>query len=196
MKSSLCNGLVLVLALTALTACSIVPETEPLQLLDPQPEPAPGFDQPAPWTLDLARPETDPVRDSTRVLVRTEDGRLQSYGRMRWVAPIPELLRRSMIRHWRDQGLAEEIHQSGAGGDRLLAIDLRRFELERAVSGLVAVIDIEVRLHAAPAYAVIFRTRLRNEQSLGSTDPAGVNDAFETLLESMLRSLGDQLRAD
>ena len=57
-------------ALLLAAACSIIPESEPVQLLDPQlPSPS-AAGQSVAWTLNVTRPESDPARDSSRVLVR------------------------------------------------------------------------------------------------------------------------------
>lgn len=181
-------------ALALLSGCSLWPESKPVQILDPSPATAEAFPSAAPWSLDLARPETDPVRDSSRVLVRTSDGRLNNYSSVRWVAPTPDMLRRLMVRHWRDRGLSAEIRSAGSGGDRLLSIDLRRFELEESDPDLTAVIEIEARLHDSPSYEVTARTRLSQRKILDGRGPAAVNAAFESALEALLTESANWLR--
>ena len=117
------------------SACSILPESAPVQMLDPQLQPPPAASKPIPWTLNVARPESDPVRDSTRVLVRTGAGQLQVHASARWVAAAPELLRTRLVRYLRDSQRIAQVSAGAAGMDRTLALDLRAFELVETGDG-------------------------------------------------------------
>ncbi|MDT8439183.1 MAG: ABC-type transport auxiliary lipoprotein family protein [Wenzhouxiangellaceae bacterium] len=198
MKSTPGFGPVVVSLIVAalLSACSLLPEAAPVQTLDPRPSGGAPFAEAVDWTLDVARPVTDPVRDSNRVLVRTADGRLQNYASARWVAPSPELLRTLLLRHARDRNLAAEIQAGGGGGDRLLAIDLRRFELEQAGAALTAVIELDARLYLAPRYELSRSTLISERQALSGADAAAVNAAFEALLTRLLQQLGAWVREE
>ncbi len=169
----------------ALSACSILPQATPTQVLDPRLPAAADTPAPVRWTLDVARPETDPVRDSNRVLVRTVDGRLQVHGAARWAAPAPDLLRTLLVRRLRDRQLFANARSGSSGGDRLLAIDLRRFELD-AAGALEAVIVLEARLHDAPRYE-LRHSRLFEQRQVAVSAAAGdINAAFETLLAAII----------
>jgi len=186
---------VLALAAMLLSACSIVPESPPVQLLDPRPEiPAPnqpGVD----WRLDVARPETDPVRDSTRVLVRTGDGQLQVQGSTRWIASPPDLLRGMLLRHVRDHRVMPDAAAGGSGAERLLAIDLRRFELDET-SDPRAIIVLEARLYQSPRYRIIDRHRFEHAAPLDAFEPGAINKAFEAALAGLIAELTNWLAKD
>jgi len=181
-------------SIAVLGGCSVVPEARPVRLLDPAPEVAAPDAAPADWSLDIVRPETDPARDSTRVLVRTGDGRLQVQERMRWIAPPPDLLRTLLIRHLRDHRVVAEANAASGGAERRLAIDLRRFELDDA-SNLEAVVTLEARLYGGPRRALLARTRLDARQAAADASPGATNAAFESALADTLSRLSEWLAA-
>lgn len=178
----------------ALAACSILPPSTPTQILDPRLPLASTAEarSTAPiatdWTLGVARPDTDPVRDSNRVLVRTADGRLQVHATARWAAAAPDLLRTLLLRRLRDRDLVADVKPDS--GDRLLTIDLRRFELDDTGS-LEAVIVLEARLHDAPAYGLRSSRLFEQRQTTASAEPGDINAAFEAVLLAMLDELAD-----
>ena len=179
---------ILLMLAAMLAACSILPETTPVQILDPRPEPGSATLQPVDWSLDIALPSADPQRDSNRVLVRTADGRLQVHGQARWAAAAPELLRLQLVRSLRDRELFADIGAGSSGGDRLLTIDLRRFELD-AGSALEAVIELEARLLDAPGYRLAASRLVEVRASLASADSSEINAAFSALLTELVDEL-------
>lgn len=175
--------------------CSILPETEPVRLIDPRIEAQPGVhgDRLA-WTLNIARPETDPVRDSNRVLVRTPAGQLQVHPTARWVAPAPELLRTALVRYLRDAEMLEQVGASAAGSDRTLVIDLRRFELARLDSGALRVsVRADALVYDSASAERIGRRSFDHEGEIASADSAAVVAGFQTALEQLARELADWL---
>lgn len=183
LRSTLALGLA-----AAVSACSILPQASPTQVLDPRLPAAADAPVAADWTLDVARPDTDPVRDSNRVLVRTADGRLQVHASARWAAPAPDLLRTLLVRRLRDRQLFADAIAGAGSGDRLLAIDLRRFELDDA-GALEAVIAVEARLHGAPRYELLHSRLFEHRRAAASAEPGDVNAAFETALAGLIDEL-------
>lgn len=182
------------LALASLAACSILPESEPVQLLDPQLAAPETADQSAAWTLNVARPEADPMRDSTRVLVRTARGQLQVHASARWIAAGPELLRTLLVRYLRDARSLDQVSAGAAGLDRTLALDLRRFELtETADERLAAEIRIEARLYDSRTAELLARERFERLEPVDSTQPADVIAGFETMLAGLMPAVAEWL---
>lgn len=173
-------------------ACSVLPESEPVQLLDPQlPGPA-GVRDGVSWSLDIPRPEADPVRDSTRVLVRTGEGQLQVHASARWVAAAPELFRTLLVRHLRDAGGVVQVATGAGGLDRTLALDLRRFELtETPRDGLEAEIRVEARLYDNASAGLLARHLFQARQSAPSSRPDHILSAFEGALGAIIPTLAD-----
>lgn len=169
------------------TACSIIPESAPVQLLDPQLQPpsasSPGTD----WSLNVSRPESDPARDSTRVLIRTGAGQLQVHSSARWVAAAPELLRTRLVRYLRDSRSIEQVSAGAAGLDRTLALDLRRFELVESGGGsLEAEVQFEARLYDSRSARLLARELFEARQQVQGTGPAEIVDGFEAVLDQLV----------
>ncbi len=181
-------------ALVLMVACSILPESAPVQLLDPQLKPPAAADRNISWTLNIARPESDPARDSTRVLVRTGAGQLQVHASARWVAAAPELLRTRLVRYLRDSGQIAQVSASAAGMDRTLALDLRAFELVETGDGrLEAEIRFEARLYDSRSSALLARELFEARHSVGGIGPAELVTGFEAVLGEVVPALADWL---
>lgn len=196
MKNTLNRTIFTALLLSALTACSILPESEPVQLLDPRlPSSSPETQtQSAPWTLNVTRPESDPTRDSTRVLVRTGQGQLQVHPTGRWVAAAPELLRSLLVRHLRDANVLSQVSAGAAGMDRTLALDLRRFELaETGENGLQSEIQVEARLFDSRSAELLGSKLFENRQPVDAADTDAIVQGFETALGEIIPALADWL---
>lgn len=178
--------------LAALAGCSIGPEAKTVQLLDPRPDSGPAHaGEPASWSLGVTRPDTDPTRDSNRVLVRTDQGQLKVHPSARWVASAPDLFRTLLIRHLRDQALLAQAGPGAAGADRILAIDLRRFELTEHGGSLAVEITAEARLYDSRSNDLLARRVFDARRGLASARPDLINDGFEQVLAELLPALGD-----
>ena len=180
--------------LLAATACSILPQSERVQLLDPQLQMPPTAGRGAEWTLNVARPESDPARDSTRVLVRTDAGQLQIHASARWVAAAPELLRTRLVRYLRDSQRIAQVSAGAAGMDRTLALDLRAFELVETGDGrLEAEIRIEARLYEGRSADLLARKLFEARRPVGGTGPAELVTGFEAVLGELIPELAGWL---
>jgi len=181
-------------ALLLMAACSILPETQPVQLLDPQLDSPAAASQGVDWTLNVARPESDPARDSTRVLVRTGEGQLQVHANARWVAAAPELVRTRLVRYLRDSQSIDQVSAGAAGLDRTLALDLRRFELVETGDGrLEAEIRLEARLYDSRSAELLARELFEARHAVGGAGPAEVVGGFEAVLGEVVPALADWL---
>lgn len=179
------------LLLVVAAGCSVLPQPDPVQLIDPRPGPPASTSDADRWSLSVARPETDPARDSARVLVRTVDGQLQLHPSARWVAPAPELLQTLALRWLRDGGTLRRVEAGVAGADRLLRIDLRRFELAESSpgGGLAFVVVADARLAEADGAALIDRRLLAARADVAGDDAASIIEAAEAGLSALLTDL-------
>jgi cholesterol transport system auxiliary component len=181
-------------ALLLASACSILPESEPVQLLDPQLQSPPVANQDVAWTLNVARPESDPARDSARVLVRTGQGQLQVHASARWVAAAPELLRTRLVRYLRDSQRIGQVSAGGGGLDRTLALDLRAFELVETGDGrLAAEIRIEARVYDSRSAELLARELFEARRPVSGAGPAEIVEGFEAVLGQIIPALADWL---
>ncbi len=187
---------VVVLLLLVTAGCTVFPDAEPSRVLDPQPEmPTASGSEPQSWTLNVARPDTDPMRDSTRVLVRTESGQLQVHPSANWIAATPDLLRLLLVRHLRDTDRLAQVSSGAAGLDRTLALDLRQFELAEIPDGLQARIGLEARLYDSSSGKLLGRRLFQQRAPVDSIEPVRVNTGFETALAELIPDLADWVTA-
>lgn len=192
MTNGLNKSVAALVVLAAISACSILPESGPVQLLDPQVQAPAAASRQADWTLNIARPEADPLRDSTRVLVRTGQGQLQVHASARWVAAAPELLRTLLVRHLRDAGRLKQVSAGAAGQNRTLALDLRRFELtETGSDRLEAEIRVEARLYDSRTAELVGRRLFESRQPVDSSQAGQVLSGFEAVLGEIVTALSD-----
>lgn len=192
MTNALNKTLAAIFVLVTIGACSILPESDPVQLLDPR---LPGPEtaaQGADWALNIARPEADPARDSNRVLIRTGQGQLQVHASARWIAPAPELLRTLLVRYLRDSGRLREVSAGAAGQDRTLVLDLRQFELnESGGDQLQAQIRVEAGLYDSRSSELLARRLFESRQSTASAQPDRILSGFEAALGEIIPALAD-----
>ncbi|MEX2497887.1 MAG: ABC-type transport auxiliary lipoprotein family protein [Wenzhouxiangellaceae bacterium] len=175
------------------SACSILPESGPVQLLDPQLPTPEVAAQGAAWSLNVTRPESDPMRDSNRVLVRTGAGQLQVHPSARWVAAAPELLRTLLVRHLRDARQLEQVSADGSGLRRTLVLDLRRFELSESDDRLDAQIRLEARLYDSRSADLLARELFEVLRPIDAAQPAEIVSGFEAVLGEIIPALADWL---
>jgi len=192
MKFPSTGPLAALLTLGLAGACSILPESEPVQLLDPAiPAPEPAARE-AGWGLSVTRPESDPMRDSNRVLVRTAEGRLQVHPSARWTAAAPDLVRTLLVRHLRDAGRLEQVSAGAAGLEHTLALDLRRFELdETGANRLAAEIRIEARLYNNRTSSLMTRRLFQARSAIEEAVPGEIIDGFEAALGEIVPALSE-----
>lgn len=181
------KSLAVVFILSLAGACTILPESEPVQLLDPGIAVPDAAGESADWSLNVARPESDPIRDSNRVLVRTGQSQLQVHASARWTAAAPEMVRTLLVRHLRDAGSLEQVRTGASGLDRTLVLDLRRFELDDPGAGrLAAEIRLEARLYDSRSAALVARRLFEARESVDDSGPAEIVRGFETTLGAII----------
>jgi cholesterol transport system auxiliary component len=166
--------------LLLLSGCSLLPKSEAILRLDPHIQSSPGtYGEPAALTVAVVRPATDPARDSNRVQVRTSAGELQVLGRLRWIAPAPDLVQSTLIRHLRDTGAVADASADAAFADRMLQIDLRQFEIAEIAGGHQVVLVLDARWIETATGEVLRRRLIEHRGPIDGLDGARVVAAFE-----------------
>lgn len=141
--------LVLGLGLLSLTACSILPEAEPVnvyQLPSARIEP---LSQPAlPLALRINTPSAGFAQSSPRMLVNPEGNQLSTYKASRWSDPAPALMREYLVRAFNDAGLTVDVNtdEQALHADLHLGSELRRFQVVYPDGPIRVVIDFKARL--------------------------------------------------
>jgi len=185
----------LVTLLFVLTGCSLVPQSSPVTLIEPaldSQRATASSASPGNWTLRIDRPETDQVRDSRLVLVRDSDASLRVFSPARWVDNIPDLLRASIIRHLRDSRRLSDVSASAPLADRVLRIDLRKFEAVDDGSGpLRTEILIDARLFDGASGDILSRRVFAHSQAIDQVDAAAVAAGTGEALDRLVAELAD-----
>jgi ABC-type uncharacterized transport system auxiliary subunit len=111
------------------------------------------------------------------------------------VAPAPDLLQMLALRWLRDGSTLRRVEAGVVGADRLLRIDLRRFELaESAPDGdLAFVVVADVRLAEADDAALVDRRLLSARAAVADDDAATIIEAVESALSALLTDLATWL---
>lgn len=180
-----------------LNGCALIPERMPVTLLEPQPAaPETGSRSPAAWALQITRPTADQLRDSRQVLVRRGDSTLQVFARARWIDNVPELFRTLVVRYLADGDWIADVHATGVPSDRMLAMDVRHFEVVDESSSAPRVeVSISARLLDGRSGELIEARAFKARAELDRVDSAQIAGGFERALDRILPELADWLAA-
>lgn len=179
-------------AFILLSACTILPETEPLTIYQlPPPSQETGVSQLSLPTLRINTPQAGFAQSGPRILVNPEGDQLSTYKGARWTDPAPVLVREHLARAFRyrvsptqistdEQALHAEVH---------LGSDLRSFQVVYGAAGPVAVIDLDARLIQPKSREIIAARRFLIEQPLENVQVPYVVKAFKLASDELARQM-------
>ncbi|UYP30167.1 ABC-type transport auxiliary lipoprotein family protein [Pseudomonas sp. Z8(2022)] len=185
--------LTLLLAATLLGACSILPQSEPLDVyLLPATE-LPAQTQHVDWSLRVGSPVSNQLLDGTRIVVMPEPGRINTYQGVRWSERTPQLLRGRLLDAFQDDGRIQALSNEDQRlqADLELVSDLRSFHSEYRDGIPHALIRLEVSLVDARSQQIIASRRFSVSQAAGDTSIAAVVAAFGQAADQVARELVD-----
>ncbi|MGE8293930.1 MAG: ABC-type transport auxiliary lipoprotein family protein [Pseudomonas sp.] len=185
--------LTLLLAATLLGACSILPQSEPLDVyLLPATE-LPAQTQHVDWSLRVGSPVSNQLLDGTRIVVMPEPGRINTYQGVRWSERTPQLLRGRLLDAFQDDGRIQALSNEDQRlqADLELVSDLRSFHSEYRDGIPHALIRLEVSLVDARSQQIIASRRFSVSQAAGDTSVAAVVAAFGQAADQVARELVD-----
>jgi len=87
-----------------LGACSILPQSEPLDIYLLPGSTLPAQQQRVDWSLRVSSPSSGQLLDGTRIVVLPEPGRVNTYQGARWSERTPQLLRGRLLDAFHDDG--------------------------------------------------------------------------------------------
>lgn len=132
-----------------LSACSVFPQSQPLDIYRlPPPSIGDGQAAPADVSLRIARPAAGDVLSSSRIAVVPGANRLSVYEGVRWSSPVPAL--------WRDY-LLDAFHNDGRIG-RLSSAD-EGLQADFELGGALGAFQAEYR-EGSPTVVIRFDARL------------------------------------
>lgn len=183
----------LALGLSLLSACSILPKSEPssVYLLPAAPAVANTTATPVDWSLRVAKPQANLVLDSPRIAVVPEGSVISNYQGARWSDNGPVLLRDRLLDGFQADGRIRELSSDEAQlqADRVLVSDLRAFQSEYHNGQVKVVIRLDVQLVQASTRKILAARRFDIQQPAGSSAVADVVAAFGQASNSLSAQL-------
>lgn len=181
----LCTGL--------LGACSILPQSEPLDIYLLPASPLPAQAERVGWALRVGSPASNQLLDGTRIVVLPEAGRVNTYQGVRWSERTPQLLQGRLLDAFHDDGRVQAL---SSDAQRLLADlelvgDLRAFHSQYRDGHPEALIRLDVRLVDARDQRILASRRFSASQPAADTSVAAVVAAFGQAGDRLARELVD-----
>lgn len=172
----------LALGLSLLSACSILPKSEPsnVYLLPAAPVVANSSAAPVGWSLRVAKPQASLVLDSPRIAVVPEGSVISNYQGARWSDNGPVLLRDRLLDGFQADGRIRELSSDDAQlqADLVLVSDLRAFQSEYHNGQVSVVIRLDAQLVQSSSRKILAARRFDVQQPAGGTAVADVVAAF------------------
>ena len=141
--------LALLCSLALLSACSILPKSEPSDVYRlPVSAASNSVAQPVQWSLRLARPKASETLDSPRIAVVPQGDLISSYKGARWTDPAPVLWRNRLMDAFASDGRVQLLStdDSNLQANFELGGELQAFQSEYRDQAIEVVIRLDARL--------------------------------------------------
>lgn len=181
------------LALAAsLSACSVLPESEPVSVYQlPAPQMQPSAAAQSLPSLRINTPQAGFALSSPRILVNPDGDQVSTYKGVRWTDPVPALLREHLAKAFTQQvsatGITTDEHALHA--DVHLGSDLRQFQVRYNGSVPSVVIELDARLINPNSREVIAARHFLVEQPLDNPQVPGVVSGFKLAADELAEQL-------
>ncbi|WP_192980384.1 ABC-type transport auxiliary lipoprotein family protein [Pseudomonas sp. EggHat1] len=183
----------LLLAAGLLGACSILPQSEPLDIYLLPGAALPAQTQRVGWSLRVNSPVSNQLLDGTRIVVLPEPGRVNTYQGVRWSERTPQLLRGRLLDAFHDDGRIQALsnEEQRLQADLELVSDLRSFHSQYRDGIPEALIQLDARLVDARDQRILASRRFSVSQPASDTSVASVVAAFGQAGDRLSRELVD-----
>lgn len=183
----------LLLAASLLSACSILPQSEPLDIYLLPATTLPAQTQSVDWSLRINTPSSGELLDGTRIVVLPEPGRINTYQNARWSERTPQLVRLRLLDAFKDDGRIKALstEDQHLQADLELVSELRSFQSQYRDGSPEALIQLDVRLVDVRAQRILASRRLHASQLASDTSVAAVVAAFGQAGDRLSRELVD-----
>ena len=190
--------LTLLLAAALLGACSILPQSEPLDIYLLPGAALPAQTQRVDWSLRVNSPVSNQLLDDARIVVLPEPGRVNTYQGVRWSERTPRLLRNRLLDAFHDDGRIQALsnEEQRLQADLELVSDLRSFHSEYRDGLPHALIRLDASLVDARSQQFIASRRFSVSQPASDTSIASVVAAFAQAGDQLSRELVDWTLAE
>jgi len=173
--------LALAAALSLTSACSILPQSEPVDIYRLPVNQASQSAIPVDWSLRLNKPLASETLAGPRIAVIPQGDVLSSYKGARWSDPVPLLVRNRLLDGFQRDGRVQRLSadDSNLQADYELAGELQAFQSEYRDGGAVeVVIRYDARLVQGRSQRILASKRFEVRQPLADTQVSAVVAGF------------------
>jgi len=173
--------LALAAALSLTSACSILPQSEPVDIYRLPVKQASHSATPVDWSLRLNKPLASETLAGPRIAVIPQGDVLSSYKGARWSDPVPLLVRNRLLDGFQRDGRVQRLSadDSNLQADYELAGELQAFQSEYRDGGAVeVVIRYDARLVQGRSQRILASKRFEVRQPLADTQVSAVVAGF------------------
>lgn len=188
----------LLLAAGLLGACSILPQSEPLDIYLLPANTLPAQTQRVDWSLRVSSPISNQLLDGTRIVVLPEPGRVNTYQGVRWSERTSQLLRGRLLDAFQDDGRIQALSNDDQRlqADLELVSDLRSFHSQYRDGVPEVLIQLDARLVDARDQRILASRRFSVSQAASDTSIDSVVAAFGQAGDRLSRELVDWTLAE
>ena len=173
--------LALAAALSLASACSILPQSEPVDIYRLPVNQASHSASPVDWSLRLNKPLASEVLAGPRIAVVPQGNVISSYKGARWSDPVPLLVRNRLLDGFQRDGRVQRLSadDSNLQADYELSGELQAFQSEYQAGGKVeVVIRYDARLVQGRSQRILSSKRFEVRQPLADTQVSAVVAGF------------------
>ncbi|MEE1878960.1 ABC-type transport auxiliary lipoprotein family protein [Pseudomonas soli] len=184
----------LVTALSLATACSILPQSEPVDIYRLPVSQTARSAAPLDWSLRLNKPLASEALAGARIAVIPQGDVISSYKGARWSDPTPMLVRNRLLDGFQRDGRVQRLSadDSNLQADYELGGELQAFQSEYRPGGAVeVVIRYDARLVQGRSQRILASKRFEVRQPLGSQQVPAVVAGFGTASDQLARQVID-----
>lgn len=185
---------VLAATLSLASACSILPQSTPVDIYRLPVNQAPGSAAPLDWSLRLNKPLASEALAGPRIAVIPQGDVLSSYQGARWSDPVPLLVRNRLLDGFQRDGRVQRLSadDSNLQADYELAGELQAFQSEYRSAGQVeVVIRYDARLVQGRSQRILASKRFEVSQPLAGNQVPTVVTGFGAASDQLARQVID-----
>ncbi|MGE8111259.1 MULTISPECIES: ABC-type transport auxiliary lipoprotein family protein [Pseudomonas] len=182
--------LALAAALSLASACSILPQSEPVDTYRLPVNQASHSTTPVAWSLRLNKPLASEVLAGPRIAVIPQGDVISSYKGARWSDPVPLLVRNRLLDGFQRDGRVQRLSadDSNLQADYELSGELQAFQSEYQPGGKVdVVIRYDARLVQGRSQRILSSKRFEVRQPLADTQVSAVVAGFGAASDQLAR---------
>ncbi|UBM25531.1 ABC-type transport auxiliary lipoprotein family protein [Pseudomonas sp. p1(2021b)] len=186
--------LALAATLSLATACSILPQSEPVDIYRLPVHQAGRTVPPLDWSLRLNKPLASETLAGPRIAVIPQGDVISSYKGARWSDPVPLLVRNRLLDGFQRDGRVQRLSadDSNLQADYELVGELQAFQSEYRADGAVeVVIRYDARLVQGRSQRILASHRFEVRQPLGDTQVSAVVGGFGAASDRLVGQLVD-----